>query len=629
MYRRVTSRRLRQASFYAWRRRADAHAAAWVLAGRVREGLVAIRRVIRPWFAFTVAVRAASRARGGDERARAREKLAVAATALAAFRCNARRWRWLTVATEGVRNHRVFVARSNAFGAWAKLARDTSTSLLRHAGGCGRRPRRASDCRRVVPTRRHRSNSSVPSPNDDSWRCAGTRRLARGVSWSEPWWEIVVRRRRTRARSRFAVDDQRCRVACGLVVRRWRERVLAARAFHATFRRAAARTPPCTSRDTFSRGASPARPSSPAATKSSARRKKNASPRREDARVARGPPPSPTPRATRTPPTAPCDTPFVVFSAAFVSGSRRGVRSRTTRRSRANVARAKERMAVAAARRRIAALASRCFRAWWREGVVTRRARDAFRERTRDRRLRALVRDWRVAARLGPRTRGAERDAAKRAARRADVVETRNSARILRAWRRETTRKTRGRDVSRRAAERRVTARRDARASRMARRRARTPPTSANARAEFRAAPRIRDDETTSPRRVRGMEGYVSGCVSDCVSGCVSGCVSSRVARASRVASTRRRMASNRRGVGGEERRTRVATSRRRFARGVPPRDATRTRDETRRRANVASRRVSSRLRVDAPRRRCARGFAGAHSIASGVVAGCGSRRGE
>ena len=38
MYRRVTSRRLRQASFYAWRRRADAHAAAWVLAGRVREG---------------------------------------------------------------------------------------------------------------------------------------------------------------------------------------------------------------------------------------------------------------------------------------------------------------------------------------------------------------------------------------------------------------------------------------------------------------------------------------------------------------------------------------------------------------------------------------------------------------
>ena len=36
--RRVTSRRLRRASFYAWRRRADAHAAAWVLAGRVREG---------------------------------------------------------------------------------------------------------------------------------------------------------------------------------------------------------------------------------------------------------------------------------------------------------------------------------------------------------------------------------------------------------------------------------------------------------------------------------------------------------------------------------------------------------------------------------------------------------------
>ena len=236
MYRRVTSRRLRRASFYAWRRRADAHAAAWVLAGRVREGIVAIRRVIRPWFAFTVAVR---ESRAEATRRFARREAAVAATALAAFRCNAQRWRWLTVATEGVRNHRVFVARSNAFGAWAKLARDTSTSLERHAEMRKHRVARLivdAWFRRVMTLKLERTLAKRRLVAMRGYKKVGAWRLVERTMVA--WCEMTD----AAARGRFAVQTMRRSRVARLVVRRWRERVLAARAFHATFRRAAART---------------------------------------------------------------------------------------------------------------------------------------------------------------------------------------------------------------------------------------------------------------------------------------------------------------------------------------------------------------------------------------------------
>ena len=407
--------------------------------------------MIRPWFAFTVAVR---ESRAEATRRFARREAAVAATALAAFRCNAQRWRWLTVATEGVRNHRVFVARSNAFGAWAKLARDTSTSLERHAEMRKHRVARLivdAWFRRVMTLKLERTLAKRRLVAMRGYKKVGAWRLVERTMVA--WCEMTD----AAARGRFAVQTMRRSRVARLVVRRWRERVLAARAFHATFRRAAARTTAVhLARHFFAwRVSSAAVVSSRDEIVREAKKKRESATRR---------------RACRAWAAAVAD------AARDADATDRAVRHAVRRllwrvrlgfaawRSfandaafRANVARAKERMAIAVARRRIAALASRCFRAWWREGVVTRRARDAFRERTRDRRLRALVRDWRVAARLGPRTRGAERDAAKRAARRADVVETRNSARILRAWRRETTRKTRGRDVSRRAAERRVT----------------------------------------------------------------------------------------------------------------------------------------------------------------------------
>ena len=355
MYRRVTSRRLRQASFYAWRRRADAHAAAWVLAGRVREGIVAIRRVIRPWFAFTVAVR---ESRAEATRRFARREAGVAATALAAFRCNAQRWRWLTVATEGVRNHRVFVARSNAFGAWAKLARDTSTSLERHAEMRKHRVARLivdAWFRRVMTLKLERTLAKRRLVAMRGYKKVGAWRLVERTMVA--WCEMTD----AAARGRFAVQTMRRSRVARLVVRRWRERVLAARAFHATFRRAAARTTAVhLARHFFAwRVSSAAVVSSRDEIVREAKKKRESATRR---------------RACRAWAAAVAD------AARDADATDRAVRHAVRRllwrvrlgfaawRSfandaafRANVARAKERMAVAVARRRIAALASRCF----------------------------------------------------------------------------------------------------------------------------------------------------------------------------------------------------------------------------------------------------------------------------
>ena len=113
------------------------------------------------------------------------------------------------------------------------------------------------------------------------------------------------------------------------------------------------------------------------------------------------------------------------------------------------------------------------------------------------------------------------------------------------------------------------------------------------------AALRIRDDETTSPRRVRGKEGYVSGCVSDCVSRRLGLRLIARRARFSRgVDAPKDGVEPSRRGAAArDELASRFVSSTLRAWCSAARRDADARRDATSRARRISSRLVASRRR--------------------------------